>query len=180
MESWKTLTRSTVVEFGRWLTIEKHTVELPDGHVISNWPWIITPDYINIVAETTEGKFLCFRQFKYAVGDTTLALVGGYLEPGEAPLACAQRELLEETGFQAAEWIALGTYRVDGNRGAGIANLFLARGAHRVSGPNADDLEQQELFLLSRAEMEDALAAGEFKVLAWAAAVALGMQYLKR
>ncbi len=180
MNSWKTLSRQTILNHSKYLIVENHAVELPSGRVIPDWPWIITPDYINVVAETAGGEFLCFRQFKYAVGETTLALVGGYIEPNEEPLACAQRELLEETGYQASEWISLGSYRVDGNRGAGIANLFLARGARRVSEPNVDDLEAQELLVLSRAELQAALAAGEFKVIAWAAAVALGLQYLKR
>ncbi len=179
MNLWKTLSRDKVVDFGKWLTVENHTVELRDGRVIENWPWIITPDYVNVVAETVEGEFLCLRQFKYAVGEITLALVGGYIEQGEQPLACAQRELLEETGYQATEWVALGSFRVDGNRGAGIANLFLARGARRVSTPNPDDLEEQELLRLNRSELEKALMVGEFKVLAWAAAVALGLAHLK-
>jgi ADP-ribose pyrophosphatase len=178
VRSWKTLSRRTTLDHSKFLRVEDHTVELPDGRVISNWPWIITPDYINIVAETDDGKFLFFRQTKYAIEGTSLAPVGGYLEPGEEPLACAQRELLEETGYAATDWINLGSYRVDGNRGVGIANLFLARGAHRVREPHADDLEEQELLVLSRGELEAALAAGEFKVLAWVAVVALGLSRL--
>jgi ADP-ribose pyrophosphatase len=178
LKLWKTLSRETVLNHSKWLVVEDHVVELPDGRVIENWPWIVTPDYINVVAVTEAGEFLCFRQFKYAVGGTTLALVGGYIEPGEEPLACAQRELLEETGYQAAEWIGLGSYHVDGNRGAGSANLFLARGARRVQERHADDLEEQELLRLSRAEIQATLAAGEFKVLAWAAAVALALPRL--
>ncbi|MDE3089983.1 MAG: NUDIX hydrolase [Chloroflexota bacterium] len=178
MRPWKTLSRKTVLNHSNYLIVENHAVELPNGRVIENWPWIVTPNYINVVTVTEAGEFLCFRQFKYAVGGTTLALVGGYIEPGEEPLACAQRELLEETGYQAAEWIGLGAYHVDSNRGAGVAHLFLARGARRVAEPHADDLEEQELFWLSRAEIQAALASGEFKVLAWAAAVALALPRL--
>jgi len=179
VRSWKTLSRRTTLDHSKFLRVEDHTVELPDGRVIPDWPWIITPDYVNVVAVTDDGKFVCFRQTKYAIEGISLAPVGGYIEPGEVPLACAQRELLEETGYAAADWTDLGSYRVDGNRGAGIANLFLARGAHRVREPNADDLEEQQLLLLSRPEIKAALAAGEFKVLAWAAAVALGLLTLK-
>jgi ADP-ribose pyrophosphatase len=175
MQPWKTLARHTVLNYGKFLTVENHTVELPDGRVISDWPWVITPDYVNVLAITEDGRFLCFRQTKYAVQGTSLAPVGGYLEPGEDPPAGARRELLEETGYEAAEWISLGHYRVDGNRGAGVAHLFLARGARRIAEIRADDLEEQQLLLLSRPEVEAALAAGEFKVLAWAAVVALGL-----
>ena len=180
MQPWKTLSRRTILNHSKFLTVEEHTVELPDGRVISDWPWIITPDYINVLAVTRDGEFLCFRQTKYSVEETSLAPVGGYLEPNEDPLAAAQRELLEETGYEAPEWTHLGRYGVDGNRGAGTAHFFLARGAHRVSEPDADDLEEQKLLHLSRSEIEAAIASGEFKSLPWAAVVALGLLHLNR
>ena len=179
MRPWKTLSRQTILDHSKYLVIESHTVELPDGRVISDWPWVVTPDYINVVPVTAEGEFLCFRQTKYGVEGLSLAPVGGYLEPGEDPLAAAQRELLEEMGYQAPEWTGLGHYRVDGNRGAGMAHLFLARGARRVAEPDADDLEEQQLLRLSRSEVRAALAAGEFKSLPWMAVVALALLALE-
>ena len=179
MQNWKTLHRTTILNHSKWLVVEDHTVELPDGRVIPEWPWLIMPDYINVVAVTDDAKFLCFRQTKYGVEGTSLAPVGGYIEPNEQPLVAAQRELLEETGYDAAEWIGLGNYRVDANRGAGIGHLYLARGAKRVREPHADDLEEQELLRLNRAEVEAALKDGEFKVLAWAANISLALLWLK-
>ena len=177
MQNWRTQARQTVLQAGngRFLKVEYHTVELPDGQVIEEWPWLITPDFVNVVAETAAGEYICFRQTKYAVEGVSLAVTGGYLEPGEDPLTAAQRELLEETGYVAAEWIDLGKYAVDGNRGAGTAHLFLARGAEWRQPIYADDLEEQELLLLTRAEMRAALQRGEFKVLPWATAVALAL-----
>ncbi len=172
---WKTLDRRMILDCGRFLKVEMHTVELPDGRVISDWAWVIAPDFVNVVAETVEGEYLCFRQTKYAITGTSLAVVGGYIEPGEAPLVAAQRELREETGYEATEWQPLGVYAVEANRGVQTAYFFLARGAHRVADPVADDLEEQQLLRLSRGEMARALAAGEFKVLAWAAIVALAL-----
>ena len=95
MQPWKTLNRSLLLDHSKYLRVENHTVQLPDGRTISDWAWLIMPDYVNIVVVTEEGKFLCFRQPKYGAGGITLALAGGYLEPGEDPLAAAQRELLE-------------------------------------------------------------------------------------
>jgi hypothetical protein len=56
--------------------------------------------------------------------------------------------------------------------------LFLARHARLVATPIVDDLEEQHLHLLSRAEIEQALATGEFQVMAWTAAVVLALRYL--
>lgn len=176
MRPWKTLSIETVLDCSKFLRVEMHAVELHDGRVIPDWPWVITPDFINVVAVTEEGKFLCFRQTKYAVAGETLAPVGGYLEPGEVPLAAAKRELLEETGYVAGSWQALGSYWVDANRGAGQAHLFLAQGARKAAEPNADDLEEMELMLMDATAVGDALDAGEFKVAPWVAAVALALR----
>ncbi len=175
MQPWKTLASERVVEFGKYLTVERRTLELPDGRIIPDWPWLIMPDYVNVVAVTADEKFICFRQVKYAVEGTSLAVVGGYLEPGEDPLAAAQRELREETGYAAREWQALGRYAADANRGAGTGYAFLARGAYYVGDSITDDLEEQELLLLTRDQVETALTDGEFKVMPWTTAVALAL-----
>ena len=175
METWKTLTRDLVLDMSPFLKVESHRVELPNGEIIEDWPWLISPDFVNIVVITENNEYLCFRQTKYSVQDTTLAPVGGYIEEGEDPLAAAKRELLEETGYKAHHWENLGHYAVDGNRGNGTAHFFLAREAERVAQPDADDLEEQVLLLLSRAEVEAAVARGAFKVLPWQAVMALAL-----
>jgi 8-oxo-dGTP pyrophosphatase MutT (NUDIX family) len=180
MQRWKTLSRRTVLDYGKFLTVEEHKVRLSDGRVIEQWPWVITPDYVNILAITEEDEFLCFRQTKYAIDGLSLAPVGGYLESGEEPLEAAQRELLEETGYQAATWTPLGSYVVDANRGAGTGHMFIAHGARKVDEAHADDLEKQELLHLTRSEVEEALATGQFKVLPWAALVALALCQMNR
>lgn len=179
MEKMKTLSRRVILEHSRFLAVESHQVELPDGRVISDWPWLVTPSFINVIAITPEGKFLCFRQTKYAVEGVTLAPVGGYLEPGENPLEAAKRELWEETGYTATDWAKLGEFAVDANRGAGIAHFFLARNATFHSKQESDDLEEQELILLSASELKAALLMGEFKALPWVAVVALALVHLE-
>ena len=176
MKLWKTLSKETILDHGKFLRVENHQVELPDGKLISQWGWVVTPDFVNIVAVTTDEKFLCFRQTKYAIRDLTLAPVGGYMENGEIPLNAAKRELLEETGYTSESWISLGSFPVDGNRGAGIANLYLALNAVKSSEICKDDLEEQELLFLSYKEILAAMTKGEFKVLSWITVVALALR----
>ena len=173
MQSWKTIKRDTILNFNKFLSIEAHTVELPNGRIIDNWPWIVTPDFVNVVAVDENGRFLIFRQTKYAIDGASFAPIGGYLEPGEEPLQAAQRELLEETGYTANNWHYLGSYAVDGNRGVGKAHFFLAQNAQPTTEINADDLEEQELLFLTHEEVSAALTSGYFKVLPWAAIIAL-------
>jgi ADP-ribose pyrophosphatase len=160
---------------GKWLTVEDRTVETPSGQVIEHWPWVISPNYVNVLAVAEDGRYLVFRQGKYGVEGESLAPVGGYIDPGEEPLHAAKRELLEETGYEAEDWRRLGHFVVDPNRGVAVGDLFLALRARQVTQRNADDLEEQKLLLLTRDELSAALQRGEFKVLAWAANVALAL-----
>ncbi len=180
MKPWKTLERRTILKHNKFLTVESHTVELPDGRIIHDWPWLVMPDFINVLAQTNDGLFIYFRQTKYSLEGTSLAPVGGYVEPGEAPESAARRELREETGYEAQEWTWLGSFPIDGNRGAGTAHYYLARGAHPTAPITADDLEEQQLIYLSLIEMKKALLEGQFKLLPWMAIVALGLQTLDK
>jgi ADP-ribose pyrophosphatase len=178
LRPWETISRKTLLTHGNFLTVESHTIKLPDGKIITDWPWLIIPSAAIVLPVTSEGKFLCFRQTKYAVEGTTLAPVGGMLEPDESPLEAAKRELLEEMGYSASDWCSLGSYILDPNRGIASMHLFLALNATQVTQPDSDDLEDQEILLFTKAELENALKMGEFKVLAWSAVVAMALNYL--
>ena len=180
MKPWKTLARNTILDRGKFLKVEEHIIELPDGRIIDDWPWVIVPDFVNVVAVTRDAKFVFFRQTKYAVEGVTLAPVGGYIEPGEDHLLAAQRELIEETGYEAETWTFLGRYPVMANRGGGTGYLYLAQGAQLVAEPDSDDLEEQELILLDQDEVEQAIEQGGFNVISWTACVALALLHLQR
>jgi ADP-ribose pyrophosphatase len=178
MKPWKTLSRRVAYHVKHFLTVEHHAVQLPNGRIIDDWTWLSMPEYANILARTRDGKFLFFRQTKYAFPDPILAPPGGYLEPDELPLNAAKRELLEETGYTSNTWHALGTYVMDANRGAGKAHLFLALDACQTATPIAEDLEEQQLMLCSRQELEDALDQGHIAMIGWAALLSLAFRKL--
>lgn len=178
LRSWKTVSRKTILDHSKYLKVESHTIKLPDGETIPDWPWVIIPSAAIVLAVTDDNRFLCFRQTKYAINGTSLAPVGGMLEPGENPLDAAKRELLEEMGYESSNWVNLGSHIVDPNRGIATMHLFLAMSAKHAAEPNSDDLEDQELLFLSHDEIENALKSGEFKILAWSAVVALSLNYL--
>jgi len=128
MKPWETKDRKTVLDNSPWLTVEQHTVELPDGQLIPDWSWVITPDYVIVVALTEDERFICFRQVKYGVEGVTLSMVGGYVNEGEEPLGAAQRELLEETGYESPDWQLSGRSKP---RDRHRASLSCTRGALR-------------------------------------------------
>jgi len=179
MQSLKTIERRTLLDHSKYLTVEEHTVELPDGTVINDWSFVITPDFVNVIAMTTDGKFICFRQTKYAFDGISIAPAGGYIEKNEDPLIAAKRELLEETGYQASEWTFLGKYNLMPNRNPAVGYAYLARGAQYIQPIDSDDLEEQELLLLNQGELEQFLLQGEVKVSAWVNTIALALLHLK-
>lgn len=167
MDNWKVKHKREVLKQGKFLRVEYHHLELPNGIEIDDWSWVITPDFANVVVVDEAGDFIVFKQGKYGYEGDSLAPVGGYIEAGEDPLAAAKRELMEEMGYAAPEWHFLGKWVVDSNRGAGTAYAYLALGAKKVQERDADDLEEQTLLKISRAELEEALFNGGVKVLPW-------------
>jgi len=70
------------------------------------------------VALTEDGKIVCLPADQVQRRWHLPGAMGGYLEPGEEPMAAARRELREETGYEARTGPALGHFQVDANRGA--------------------------------------------------------------
>ena len=150
LHPWKTISSRVILNHSKFLFVKNHTVELPEGQVIDNWPWIIIPSAAIVLVVKKDNKFLCFKQTKYAVDGIALAPVGGMIESGEEPLDSAERELLEETGYEASVLVNRGRNCVDPNRGVTDMHLFLALDSQEVNAPDHDDLEDQELVCLER------------------------------
>ena len=85
---------------------------------------------------------------------------------------------MEETGYEAEEWIELGSYVVDANRGFCKGHFYFAKGARRIQDPDANDLEAYEILFLTKDELLQAVTDGRFAVISWAAAVGLALPHI--
>lgn len=179
IEPWRTLARREIARSDPWVRLWAEDVQLPDGRVVQGFSTIDMPDHAVVVALTPDGEVVISRNYKHGPRRVCINLPAGYLEPGEEPLAAAQRELLEETGYTADNWLPLGSFFEDGNRGCGRAFLFLARGARQVAEPDSDDLEELTVELMPLAELLQAARRGDVAVLAIAAAMGLAMAALQ-
>ena len=92
---------------GHFLHAMRDTVRLPDGQEASR-EYFIHPGSVMVVAELPDGRLVLERQFRYPVQSVMVEFPAGKLDPGEDSLACAKRELLEETGYTARHWARAG------------------------------------------------------------------------
>ena len=92
-----------VVYDGHFLKVEKDRIQLPDGST-SQREFIRHPGAVVILPLLPDGRVLLERQFRYPNGKVFIEFPAGKIDPGEDHLACAQRELEEETGYTAKRW----------------------------------------------------------------------------
>ena len=114
-----------------------------------------------VLARLADGRFVFVRQFRKAVEREMLEVVAGGLERGEAPAACAARELTEETGYKASRLIKLGTaYPAPGYTDEKL-HIFFAdvRSAQGVGEPDED--ERIEVSYLSEKDVDGLIKAGK-------------------
>ena len=122
-----------------------------------------------------------FSQTKYALEGDSLAVVGGFIEPGETPEQAAHREVLEEMKLVCPEATPLGRFRTDVNRGMGWVNGFLLQRCSKARVAAAsDDQESQRPLLLGLEELRGAALQGRFVEVQWSNTVALALLRLER
>ncbi|WAC71088.1 NUDIX hydrolase [Roseateles sp. SL47] len=144
---------------GNFLQVSRDHVRLPNGRQATR-EYIRHPGAAVIVPILEDGRLLLERQYRYPMGRVMLEFPAGKLDPDEPPLTCAQRELLEETGYRATEWayagvmhnaIAYSTERIE---------IFFARGL--VAGERKlDDGEFLDVVAHDQEELEQMVIKGE-------------------
>jgi len=162
-----------------WLRVFADDVELPDGRQVDGFLRIESRPYAMVFAVTEDGRVPFIWEYKYGLGATDLLLPAGYLEEGEEPEACARRELLEETGYEAATWESLGSYVADGNRGFSRGHFFLARRARRIRVPNAGDFAELRVELRPLDSVDRLLGSGQMQELGPVACAGLALARLR-
>ncbi len=179
MKPWQVVRSRVLLNREPWLKLTEQEVRLPGGATISGYLLAETREYAMTFAVTDDGRVPLVQQYKHGLQGPSNDLPAGYLEPGEEPLACAQRELLEETGLTAGDWLHLSSAVLDSNRGRSRAHLFLARDASCAARPQLDETEDLMTRYLAPEELVAMVRSGEIDSLASVACIMLAVNELE-
>ena len=178
---WEEISREHIIQ-DEWIDFRRSAYRYPDGRVFSPYYSYSRRDYTVIVASDTDGNYLCVRQFRQGIKEVTTEFPAGGIErsdgreygersAAEDALACAKRELKEETGYESSDWTHLLTVPSNATISDNYAYVFMARNCRKAEEQHLDETEYLNVVKLTPEEIEELIHAGRFQqavhVMAW-------------
>lgn len=161
MELWEKIEQEELGDY-RIFRLTQQRSRSPRNGRIHNFYVLETPDWVNVIPITPEGKVVLIRQYRVGVNEVTLEIPGGMVDEADgSPAESARRELLEETGYAAEEIVPIG--RVTSNPAFinNYTHTFLALNARRVAETKFDSAEYIEFELADIDEIPTLIASGK-------------------
>ncbi len=162
---------------GHVITVEKDVVQVESGNEASR-EVVRHPGAAAIVLQLDNGDIVLEKQYRYALGDFLIEIPAGKLDPKEEPLHCAQRELKEETGYTAKNWIYLGKTATSAGFCDEVIHLYFASEATKGE-VELDEDEFVDTFTVSKEKFMEMTKSGEIWDGKTVTAMFLAMPYLK-
>ncbi|WP_117234101.1 NUDIX hydrolase [Vibrio maerlii] len=151
---------SKIIHQWKRISLNEDQVTLPTGQTITHTT-IHHPGAAVILPILEDGRLVLVRQFRPSLNKWILELPAGTIEENELPLACAKRELKEETGYECEKFIDLGQLTPLAGFCDEIQHLFIATDVKQVCGLNCDDDEIIEIQLLTVDELENLIKTNQ-------------------
>jgi ADP-ribose pyrophosphatase len=136
---------------GHFLHAFRDRVALPSGQETVR-EYVIHPGAVMVIAQHDDGRLVMERQYRYPMQQVMVEFPAGKLDPGEDQFVCAQRELLEETGFRAAEWAYAGVLHPVISYSTEFIGIWFARGL-QAGERHLDEGEFLDVFAASPDEL---------------------------
>tara|TARA_Y100001968_G_scaffold272812_1_gene265225 strand:+ start:9569 stop:10129 length:561 start_codon:yes stop_codon:yes gene_type:complete len=160
LEPSKILKTSSSVQ-AKKICFNINTYELPIG-VQGEFGVIHHPGASIAVPINQDGKIIILRQYRFAVGRRLLEFPAGTLEMGEDPLLAMQRELKEESGYDASKWDPLGVMVPCPAYSDEVIHIYLARDLKLLKEKPPGDIDEDiEVLLMNKDELEERISSGE-------------------
>ena len=157
----------------------KVTYDIADVNGKEAWREVVHhPGASAVVAIDEDNRIIMEKQFRYALNDYLLEIPAGKLDKGEDPLVCAKRELEEETGIIASEWISLGTIATSPGFCNEVIHLYVAKGLSKGE-IHWDEDEYVEVERYTFDELLQRIKEEKIKDSKSLSALLLAMPYLK-
>ncbi len=172
-----TINSRTTIHRGRVFELVTENVTLRNG-VTTNMEYIEHPGATGIVALSDRKHVILIRQYRHTLREDIWEIPAGTLDPRESASACAQRELIEETGFSAGRWHSLGAITPVPGYSDERVHLFVAQNLQ----PAARNLDEDEIIRVHQIEFEEALGMirrGEIKDAKTIAGLYLASEWLQ-
>lgn len=164
IEPWQVLD-TTYSYRDRWLTVRSDTVRVPNGTILAPYHTIEFPEWVCAIALTPAREIVLIEEYRHGIGRASIELPCGMSDDdGETVLAATQRELLEETGYAADEWHALGASTANTARQKNRVHAFLALDARKVAGQALDPGEMIHVRVLPWSRFMTDLAEGRLEI----------------
>jgi ADP-ribose pyrophosphatase len=160
MKKHKTLSTKTIHQSYNF-RLDTEEVELFGGQIVTRDRVIHNGASIMIPLQS-DGKLILVKQYRHSVREDLIEFPAGTVDSGEAPLECAKRELMEETGWEASNWVDLGTLYPCPGFCSEIQYLFLASDL-REAPQNRDEDELIEILPLSIEQVVDLIKQNKIK-----------------
>ncbi len=121
-------------------------------------------DWANVVPLTPAGEIVCVRQFRHGIGDFTLEVPAGLIDPHDpSPVAAAERELREETGYRCAAIVPIGELQPNPALFTNRCHVFLATGVEYEGAPQWDPNEEMEIELVKAVDLPELVRTGRIR-----------------
>lgn len=144
---------------GNFLHVVRDTVRMPDGGEATR-EYVLHPGAVMVIGLLDDGRVVMERQFRHPMQAVMIEFPAGKLDDGEGSLACARRELLEETGYSAREWAFAGRLAPTIAYSDEIIDIWFARGL-TLGERQLDAGEFLDVFTASPAELQAWCFSGE-------------------
>lgn len=174
----ETTVSSEIMAQGKMLTVRYDEARLPNG-IISGREYVIHPGAVVVVALTKEGGVVLEKQFRYPLKQVFVELPAGKIDHGEPVLTTGQRELLEETGYSAKQWIKLGIQHPCIGYSNEVIHVYLAYDLEL--GDHARDIDEaMDIFVWPFEQVMQAIENGEVTDSKTMSAMLLAERYLRK